>query len=99
MRAEHLQQDWDSIEALFSGGTHSHDGTVTDFESIVNTSKRRRMDRVSDEGTGNLCRALCREIQLSKELIVQAENLNAKQREESMNEILHACPEESAQIR
>lgn len=95
MRAEHLQQDWDSIETLF-GGTHND--TNHNLKTTLNKSQQRKQDVLSKEGTRNLCRALCREIQVYKELLSRAENLSPMQREESIAELLNKCPEETQDI-
>jgi hypothetical protein len=96
MRAEHLQDDWNSLEQLFGG--HSNNNTRA-FDSKLNKSRKLGRDKLSQEGTRNLCRALCREIQVYKEFLFRAGNLNATQRQESIAELLNVCPEETMEIR
>ena len=93
MRAEHLQEDWDSLEQMFGGRLTNS----TNFESALNKSKKPAQN-LSQEGMRNLCRALCREIQVYKDFLFRAKNLNATQRQESIAELLHVCPEEKADI-
>jgi len=102
MRSEHLQQDWNSLERLFRGErtdeTINTTTTNINIESTLNNSQQKKKDTLSKEGTRNLCRAQCREIQVYKDLLYRAENLNATQREESIVELMKLCPEETAEI-
>ena len=99
MRTQHLQQDWKSIETLFGGTVHVNNHSAPDLTTIVNKSKRKVNNTISKEGTRNLCRALCDEIQVYKKLLLRAENLSHKQKEESMHELRNTCPEETLTIR
>lgn len=99
IRTEHLQQDWISIETLFGSTVHVSNHSALDLTTIVNKSKRKVNNGISKEGTRNLCRALCDEIQVYKQLLLRAENLSHKQKRESMHELLNTCQEESLTFR
>jgi hypothetical protein len=98
LRVEHLQQDWASIESMFNNSEQSNT-TAVDFESKVNESPMFVAHDISKEGTRNLCQALCGEIQAYKDLLFRAKNLNKRQKEETMGELLKICPQETLEMR
>lgn len=94
-RSEHLVEDWDKLELLFGGGNGTAGRTI--FNTTLNESKGK--SDLSPEGLQNLCRALCHEIQVYKSIILEAENLDASQRSDSLEEVKSLCPEETSEIR
>jgi hypothetical protein len=94
-RSAHLAEDWDKLELLFGGGNGTAGNTI--FNTTLNKSKGK--SDLSPEGLRNLCRALCHEIQVYKSIILEAENLDASQRAESLEEVKSLCPEETSEIR
>mmetsp|Transcript_11418 Transcript_11418/g.21115 ORF Transcript_11418/g.21115 Transcript_11418/m.21115 type:complete len:99 (-) Transcript_11418:237-533(-) len=47
----------------------------------------------------NLCHAMCPELQVYKEILQHAKNLNSSQVEESITEVNAFCPEEGVAVR
>jgi hypothetical protein len=50
---------------------------------------------LSTESQDNICRALCTEIQVYKQLLARAENLDRDQYATSMRELREACPDQA----
>lgn len=109
IRAEHLQDDWIVINQMLSGSTtwNNFDNNSSSFDvPPVSLQERQnaaqRKDLIvynktsSRDGITNLCRALCREIQIYKALIRRAVNLQAKDWEISLRELQAVCPNETS---
>jgi hypothetical protein len=107
IRSEHLEEDWGRLEYLYNNsnrrrrgqapypdpGHHHHhlDGTRDEHFS---TAQRHgsNSSAVSPSSYPNLCRALCQEIKVYTNLLIQAINLTPKQIQESLNELYAKCP-------
>jgi hypothetical protein len=105
IRTEHLSEDWDQLDRAF-GGKMNVNGTVrfghppaSQNASIHSESDSNEVDRLSDAGRKNLCRALCFEIQVYKTILKMAENLDDRQVRESIQEVIVSCPGETLEIR
>jgi len=91
LRTEHLEQDWRSIELDVLDGPEPFDESFTFYHK--NKSVKEEKDKyLSDESTANICRALCEEIQVYKQILIQAENLDDSDFVESMKELSQYCP-------
>jgi hypothetical protein len=88
LRTEHLLDDWTglSTEPLYrrvnQGSDHTNTTTTTPIPKFVPLALQ------------NLCRALCHEIQIYKQLLTRADNLNDAQVQESLKEVQESCPDE-----
>lgn len=94
LRMEHLEQDWTTIDRMLGG-----DGAFPAPLSKKQNSAELKQYRVSNHNTTsigiqNLCRALCEEIQVYKQLLTRAINLGAPELEISLQELRNQCPEE-----
>jgi hypothetical protein len=105
IRTEHLAEDWDQLDRAY-GGTMEVNGTVrfarppaSQNQTIHSSSDSKELKRLSDTGRNNLCRALCYEIQVFKTIINMSENLNERQKRESIQEVVASCPDETLEIR
>jgi hypothetical protein len=93
IRTEHLQDDWRSIEEDLLDGTK---GLNITFGNTKNASPKRQEDlELSPIAQSRLCHALCHEIQVYKELLRRAKNLNEKDVATSMEELRISCPIET----
>ena len=94
LRIEHLKEDWSHLDKLLGGkgsalpasSSHANDASE---KALVVTNRT-----ISADGMANLCRALCAEIQVYKQILAVADNLNPFEVEESLNELQKTCPEE-----
>jgi hypothetical protein len=108
IRSEHLEEDWDRLEYLYNNSNrrrrgqapspdpahhhHRHlDGTRDEH---IATEQRHGSNSsvVSPSSYPNLCRALCQEIKVYTNLLIQAINLTPKQIQESLSELYAKCP-------
>jgi len=94
LRLEHLEHDWSTIDKLLGGN-----GAVPSGLTNPQNSAQNKPYVVSDHGTTregilNLCRALCEEIQLYKQLLTNSINLGQLELKVSMEELKAQCPEE-----
>jgi len=94
LRIEHLDDDWSKLDGML-GGTGA---TLPTERSHANEASDKPLPisnkTVGTGGIANLCKALCREIQVYKQILRLAENLDRKQRSDSLKEIREMCPEE-----
>eukprot|EP00547_Thalassionema_nitzschioides_P008492 CAMPEP_0194229488 /NCGR_PEP_ID=MMETSP0156-20130528/43917_1 /TAXON_ID=33649 /ORGANISM="Thalassionema nitzschioides, Strain L26-B" /LENGTH=409 /DNA_ID=CAMNT_0038962041 /DNA_START=31 /DNA_END=1260 /DNA_ORIENTATION=- len=111
VRQEHMEDDLNSINVAFGGSPklfpkkiHSIDhfwDTKTDQQPKHMDSLRYDslpyVDRyLSPEGITNLCWILCDEIQVYKQLLRRAKNLEKDQYQDSMTRLAEHCPNEAA---
>ena len=94
LRVEHLEQDWSTVDEMLGG-----DGSVpVTLASKQNSAEIKPLTianhNTTDIGTLNLCRALCDEIQVYKQLLLRSVNLSPEDVEESIAELRESCPEE-----
>ena len=101
IRTEHLEHDWTTIDRMLGGGAKDNNTTFT----FVHKNKwsevgTRIPDKtLSNAARSNICRALCEEIQIYKQMLRLAVNINADEEQISLNELLGSCPRESREIR
>ena len=95
LRVEHLEQDWTTIDTML-GGDGSFPATMATKQNSASIKPLRITNHnTTDVGIQNLCRALCDEIQVYKQLLVRAINLEADDIDASMEELRQQCPEET----
>jgi len=89
-RTEHLADDWKRVDVMLGGDGHvpsnlwGNDSSQKDWPVKNNT--------VSEQGHQNLCRALCHEIQIYKQILVRAINLDDADVNASLQEL--NCPDD-----
>lgn len=94
LRVEHLEQDWSTVDRLL-GGTGKFPGTLKSRQNDASIKPLRvAHHNTTDVGLQNLCRALCEEIQIYKQFLLRAANLQEEDLEASMQELRQQCPEE-----
>jgi hypothetical protein len=108
LRTEHLLEDWTRIskEDLYrqvnQAGTR---GNKTPQNDQNQTDQRHDAKRVlrADNRTStfwkHLCHAMCPELQVYKNILRHAKNLNVTQVQESIQEVRMLCPNETTGIR
>lgn len=108
VRTEHLIEDWSQLskEPLFrqvnrgnNRAIQEHDGRQHHHGRVVETSKQSSFDAFNDTFLVNLCRALCPEIQIYKQILDSAQNLNESQVHDSIREVQAWCPLEGIAVR
>ena len=87
LRMEHLIEDWSTVT------------TEKLFRPVNQGSSSKSSKTLSSEAMINLCRALCPEIQIYKQFLQLADNLEDVQVEESIREVQVFCPLETRHIR
>jgi hypothetical protein len=99
IRAEHLEQDWRTINALLGGDYNSSIPiTLMDRQNAALSKPLPVFDNtVSSIGIRNLCRALCKEIRIYVKLLSQAVNIRISDMTVSMEELHTICPVEYLQ--
>jgi hypothetical protein len=101
LRTEHLLQDWATVstERLFRPVNRRRSLSPNHNNTTTTTTTASRMSLFSTPMLANLCRALCPEIQMYKQLVQEADNLNEAQRQESIGEVQALCPMEPPLVR
>ena len=110
IRTEHLEEDWSAIDRILGGGRGEsdddskngaalHDAVASPRKNSWNETASFPDKTLSVKGRSNLCRVLCDEIQIYKGLLRLAININEEHENESLEELLHTCPEETREIR
>lgn len=94
IRNEYLKEDWNALEESLSGRT---DAMSKDTIPKVNQNTWTNQDDlfISDESLGILCKALCNEIQVYKQILLLAQNLNQGQVQASLDALEVKCPTEA----
>jgi len=101
VRTEHLWRDFDEIEAALVGSESGSGPTTVAGQKSGGGSKEvtNRFERNGDElsllGQQNLCRALCREIQVYKKILRLSVNLSAAEKNKTLQELAKTCPLEA----
>jgi len=112
IRTEHLEVDWNVIDALLGGsgqpsegvsaprknswGNHAATAAAAATAAIPVAAHDKAL---SVRATAYLCHLLCDEIQLYKKLLHAAVNIDARREDESLDELLQTCPEEHREVR
>ncbi|EED86219.1 predicted protein [Thalassiosira pseudonana CCMP1335] len=93
LRNEHLVGDWNEIERYLGGSEVIDEQTIS--QSNANTWTNADDLNISDESQNILCKALCNEIQIYKQILQMAQNLELSQVQESLEELKLKCPVEA----
>jgi hypothetical protein len=90
LRTEHLQRDWSSVsrEDLYRRVNRGQTGGEHGNKTLL-----------TKQALSNLCRALCPEIQIYKQFLTRADNLNSLEVLKSIEEVQRDCPGESSELR
>lgn len=108
IRSEHLEHDWTTIDGLLGSGSQpQEDADTVRAAALVVPRKNDWNDQgpsvpnttLSMTGRTNLCRVLCHEIQIYKELLHLAVNFNAHDVAQSLDELITTCPNEPREVR
>lgn len=93
IRTEHLTEDWNTAEQFVG----DDEGEKADFPVRNNNDKRKtNKDKfLSKKARILVCAALCDDIQVYKDIVRRAINLNATQVEATMVDLRHSCPVEA----
>jgi len=90
IRTEHLQKDWSSVEKMI-GGTKVR----VAFPQKNRKAKDPADTYLSDNSRVMICQALCEDIQIYKEILHRAQNLDDEDVIQSMKELRESCPREA----
>ncbi|KAL7538233.1 hypothetical protein ACHAWF_006031 [Thalassiosira exigua] len=99
VRNEHLEEDWNEIEDMLSGGRRGGNGNgeakekTTFPRNNANTWSNEGDYRLSDASRAALCRALCHEMRQYEAILRRARNLDERQLKASLEELGKKCPE------
>ena len=67
--------------------------SITQHQFVASEKQLAVSDRnISAAGMANLCRALCREIEIYKQILSVADNFSKEQVKESLRELHRTCP-------
>lgn len=97
IRTEHIIHDWNTVELELGGQNNimgSPDNAVVK-KNNVNTNKADSDKFLSDESIIEICRLLCNDIQVYKEILNRSINLDKSQIELSMADLKASCPMEA----
>ena len=98
VRVEHLDDDWRKIDKMVGGTGETVPSDLTYGSAVFGSTSEDHLlasnATLSETGALNLCRALCREIQVYKMLLFRAANLDMADFNQSMTELRQYCPEE-----
>jgi hypothetical protein len=94
IRNEYFTEDWNALEQSLSG---RRDAMSKDSIPKINQNTWTKQDDlfISDESLGILCQALCNEIQVYKQILLLAKNLNQGQVQASLDALEVKCPTEA----
>ena len=94
IRNEHIVDDWNSVETILGG-----DADFTKEMVPVNNAHQKKPEEIylSDTAKVVLCETLCNEIQVYKQILKRAQNINKQQYMESMKELMASCPKEAVE--
>jgi len=93
IRTEHLEDDWSNIETNFLGGPRLKSNFSFPYRR---RSQKEKAEFLSRSSKANICHALCEEIQVYKQILMQAENLDEADYAMSMKELEKSCPVEAS---
>ena len=98
VRVEHMDDDWRKIDKMVGGTGETVPSDLTDGSANFGSTSDEHLlatnATLSEAGALNLCRVLCREIQVYKMLLYRAANLDMDNFNQSMMELRQYCPEE-----
>ena len=95
LRTEHLIEDWNSVEYNLGGVSEvlGQDNKVIAHNNINKAGWKLKY--LSEESTRLICAKLCNEIQTYKKILRLSINLNEKQVQQSVDELMNSCPTEA----
>jgi hypothetical protein len=97
LRMEHLEQDWATVDRMLGGDGAIPPGLLDSKNTADEKPLRVKGSKAhSSEGIANLCRAMCPEIQVYKQLLSRAINLSPEDVDTSLQELRQQCPEEAS---
>lgn len=97
LRTENFWDDWESINNILGGSSEE----IQKIEPVTHTKNRFTGEQknysvtnrtMSQEGLANACHVLCNEIQVYRQLLTRATNLNDNDRRLSIQKISETCP-------
>eukprot|EP00804_Cyclotella_cryptica_P028033 CCRYP_003894-RA/>CCRYP_003894-RA protein AED:0.00 eAED:0.00 QI:171/-1/1/1/-1/1/1/2577/1135 len=98
IRTEHIVRDWNAVEVELGGQTNilglPEKGAVMQRNN-VNTAKADSDKYLSEESRMVICKLLCNDIQVYKEILRRSVNLDVEQVAISIDELKHSCPIEA----
>ena len=97
IRTEEQESDWNAINYMLGNDTSNQLGPikVTHHNNrFTGAAKVQQVDNatMSEEGIHNLCYALCKEMQVYKQLLLKSLNLNEDEKQISINRVADICP-------
>ena len=97
IRKSHITSDLNDLESFFGGG---QDSLLEEPVPVFNSHDTKAVDLVlSNESKRLLCRELCNEIQVYKQILSEALNLDEVQLRVSLDELKVNCPLEAVEDR
>ena len=98
IRTEYLEEDWIGVEQRLLGTSPKNSAFESGFRR-KNRSPAKAANSTDLTATAlvYLCRALCVEIQIYKEVLERAENLQPAEVAQSLEELSRKCPTETQQ--
>ena len=93
IRNEHMVDDYNSVERLLGGKSES----ISQANLPVNNAQpKNKADLyLSESSKVALCRILCNEIRVYKHILRSAANLNDREKEQSLDDLMLVCPLEA----
>ncbi|KAL9185176.1 hypothetical protein ACHAXT_002953 [Thalassiosira profunda] len=95
IRQDHMVDDYNRINQII-GGKSQHILTAADLPRNNAHAKNATEMYLSDDSKSALCRALCNEIQVYKQIIRSAINLNDADVQDALEKLMEVCPKEAA---
>jgi hypothetical protein len=88
IRTEHMEDDWNSAERVIGGEKH----VDVNVPHLNQHTKDTKDAELSEKSQVLLCEALCDDIQIYKQILREAVNLNKRDFAQSMAELKTSCP-------
>ncbi|KAL7489688.1 hypothetical protein ACHAW6_015376 [Cyclotella cf. meneghiniana] len=98
IRTEHIVRDWNAVELELGGRTNimgSPESGAQMQRNNVNTDKADSEKYLTDESRNIICKLLCNDIQVYKEILHRSINLDDEQVALSIDELKSSCPIEA----
>lgn len=97
IRTEYMEEDWINVERRLFDTKPSSSAFRNGFRHKNKSPKKaaNSTDLKESFALRNLCRALCEEIQVYKEILHRAENFRPEEIAQSMEELTSKCPKEA----
>ena len=88
LRPEYLSYDWHNIKTVFQ----SEYNIIRDFDRQSKPLDKTILDSISENGLKNICRLICKEVQIFTQLLNRAANLNDIEKKKSLQDLSRFCP-------